>query len=91
MADTRIVDQDVEPTFGSSKSLYRSSDLGLVGYIELLYASAAPSGPNFTGNLLRCIFSNIGENNVRSLPREEPRDMLSNARSGSRHEGDLLI
>ncbi len=91
MADAGIVDQDIEPTFGSSNPLYRSLDLRLFGYIKLLRACNSPRGSNFTGNPLRSINSDIGKNDVRTLLGKEPCDLLSDARSSPRYEGDFLI
>src|SRR5579863_3664590 len=91
MADAGIVDEDIEPTFGSSYLLYRGSNLGFFGDIKLLRACTPSGGANFTGNLLYGIYSDIGENDVRTLLRKEPCDLLSDARPGPCYERDFLI
>jgi hypothetical protein len=91
MANASIVDQDIKPTFGSRNPLYHSPDLGLFSYIKLLRACTSASGSNVTGNMFRRIHSDIGENDMRPLLRKEPCDLLSDARSGSRDEGNFLI
>src|SRR6266566_1953211 len=47
MALTSIVDQDIEPTFGSSNPLYRGLDLRLLSHIELLGARTPSRSLNF--------------------------------------------
>ena len=71
--------------------LYRGLNLGLFSYIKLMRTRTSPRGSNFTGNSLRSIHSDIGENNVRTLLRKEPCDLLSDARTSPRHEGDFPI
>ena len=91
MADAGIVDQDIEPTLGSSNPLYRGPDLRLLSHIELLRTYTSSGGANFSGNPLRRIQPDIGKYNMRTLLRKEPRDLLPDARTSSRYEGDFLI
>jgi hypothetical protein len=91
VADASIVDQDIEPTFGSRNLLDRGLDLGLFSYIKLLSAFTPPGSSNFTGNPLSSIPSYIGENDVRTLLCKESCDLLSDAGPSTRYEGDFLI
>ena len=91
MANSSVIDQDIESAFGSSNPLYRSFNLGLISHIKLLRACTPSGSPNFAGNPFRSINSDIVKNDMRTLLCKEPRNLLSDARSGTRHKGDFLV
>jgi hypothetical protein len=73
VANSRVIDQDIKPSFGSSYLLYRRFYLELFSHIKLLRSCVSSCGPNFACNPFSRTNPDITENDMYPVAQRVAR------------------